>query len=95
MGVAYSSGGLTWGVCLPEACSALDIKSHVNNVMKSSGGGFLKANFKDDNCFLGHQDITFDTLDIVYTSIISVLALIIINSTVKDLFKVIKTFNAG
>merc|ERR1711892_745847 len=45
--MASSYSGVTWGVCLPEACSAHDINAHVKTVMTGMSGGVIRANFKD------------------------------------------------
>ena len=85
MGAVYSSyRGLTWGVCVPQNCTAEDLMIHINQSTK----GLLTGSFYDDNCFDGHQEIKFDTLDLVFTWIIIILSLVIIISTTKDLFKV-------
>jgi len=85
MGAVYSSyRGFSWGVCVPENCSAEDIETHVKSIFPN---GEVTGRFYNSRCFNGHQDIQFDTLDLIFTWIILTLSLVIIISTAKDLFK--------
>ena len=93
--VGSSWRGITWGLCVPESCTAADVKNHTNTVLSSvsTRDVMIYTRFYDNSCLtIDHQPINLDKLDIIYITIISILATIIIISTAVDMWGLYSDF---
>ena len=93
--VGSSWRGITWGLCVPESCTAADVKNHTNTVLTSvsTTDVMLYTRFYDNSCLtIDPQPINLDKLDIIYIAVISILATIIIISTAMDMWGLYSDF---
>ena len=98
--LARSWRGLTFGLCVPESCSVEDVLIHTNDTLASISAPLpnvtVYSRFYSDSCLTEDPiPISFDSLDITYISIISVLAAIILLSTAVDLWALHGNFWLG
>ena len=47
----------------------------------------MYASVNEDSCFDGEKELDFDTVDVVYTSIMAIFLAIVFASTIRDLWK--------